>query len=82
MKITANDTYDYDSLWKEGVELYFKELMPFFSFVLKQWMTGGIIGITDMRREAGDPRKLVARQALLLMVHSEQPREVIWERQR
>jgi hypothetical protein len=30
MNTTENDTDDYDSPWKEGMELYFKELMQFF----------------------------------------------------
>jgi hypothetical protein len=30
MNTTANHTDDYDSPWKEGMELYFKELMQFF----------------------------------------------------
>jgi hypothetical protein len=30
MNTTANHTDDYDSPWKEGMELYFKELMLFF----------------------------------------------------
>lgn len=31
MNTTANNQDDYDSPWKEGMELYFKELMQFFS---------------------------------------------------
>jgi hypothetical protein len=30
MNTTENHTDDYDSPWKEGMELYFKELMQFF----------------------------------------------------
>jgi hypothetical protein len=30
MNTTANNQDDYDSPWKEGMELYFKELMQFF----------------------------------------------------
>jgi hypothetical protein len=30
MNTTANSQDDYDSPWKEGMELYFKELMQFF----------------------------------------------------
>ena len=30
MNTTEDHTDDYDSPWKEGMELYFKELMQFF----------------------------------------------------
>jgi hypothetical protein len=30
METPDNHTDDYDSPWKEGMELYFKELMQFF----------------------------------------------------